>query len=98
MRESSRRTFVKGVLAGASGVILGFDPSRREWVTTANAAGVISIPNLDGMLVTDAAGVAAYSEDFGRLEQHTPRAVLLPASVNDVIKTIKFCRKHRIKV
>jgi FAD/FMN-containing dehydrogenase len=86
------------MLAGASGIVFGFDPSHRQWVTSANAAGAISIPQLDGMLVTDAATLATYSEDFGRLEQRTPRAVLLPASVSDVVKTIKFCRKHGIKV
>ena len=97
MRESSRRTFVKGMLAGASALVLGFDPIHRSWVTFAEAS-VIAIPDLDGVLLTDAAALETYSDDFGKLVQHTPIAVLLPGSVSDVINAIKFCQRHNIKV
>ena len=94
----SRRTIVKGLLAGTSVAVLGYDPAHRSWVTSAAASGAISIPQLDGMLLTDPASLATYSEDFGHFIQRTPRAVLLPASVKDVVTTIAFCRRQHIKV
>jgi FAD/FMN-containing dehydrogenase len=97
--HSSRRKFIKGLLAGTSVAVLGFDPAHRSWVTSASAAsGAISIPRLDGVLLTDAASLATYSDDFGNFIRRIPRAVLLPASVDDIIAAIQFCRKHRIKV
>ncbi|HMI85587.1 MAG TPA: FAD-binding protein [Polyangiaceae bacterium] len=97
--HSSRRTFIKGLLAaGTSTVVVGFDPAHRSWVTSAAASGALSIPHLDGVLLTDTASLAAYSDDFGNFIRRTPRAVLLPASVNDVVAAIVFCRQHRIKV
>ena len=96
--DQSRRTLVKAMVAGASSLVLGFDPTHRSWVTSASASGAIAIPHLDGMLLTDAASLANYSDDFGTFVKRTPRAVLLPASVADVVTAIKFCREHKIKV
>jgi len=96
--QPSRCKFIKGLLAGSSAVVLGFDPAHRSWTTSAAASGAISIPHLDGVLLTDAASLQTYSDDFGNFIRRTPRAVLLPASVEDVVKAIRFCRQHRIKV
>ncbi len=102
MRSASRRDFVKGLLTGASALVIGFDPVERSWVTEAHAKSgkhaKLQVPNFDGQLITDSAGVAEYSEDFGKFIHKTPRAVLLPASVNDVVKAVKFCRKHSIPI
>ena len=95
--QPSRRTIVKGLLVGTSALVLGYDPAHRSWVTSAAASGAISIPHLDGVLLTDAASVATYADDFGNFIHRTPRAVLLPASVNDVVAAIKFCRQQNIK-
>ena len=97
--HSSRRTFIKGLIAAGTGaVVLGFDPTHRSWVTSAAAAGAISIPHLDGVLLTDPTSLATYSDDFGNFIRRTPRAVLLPASIEDVVTAIRFCRQHGIKV
>jgi cytokinin dehydrogenase len=97
--QSSRRRFVKGLLGGAGALVLAFDPLHRSWVTSAFAdARVIAIPDLDGVLVTDAATLATYADDFGHLVHHTPRAALKPGSIEDVIKAVKFCRRHGIQV
>ena len=96
--QPSRRKFIKGLLAGSSAVVLGFDPAHRSWITSAAASGAVSIPHLDGVLLTDAASLETYSDDFGNFVRRTPRAVLLPASIEDVIRAIRFCRQHRIKV
>lgn len=96
--DQSRRTIIKGLIAGSTTLVLGYDPAHGSWVTSAEASGVVSIPQLDGMILTDNASLSQYSVDFGRIISRTPRAVLLPASVEDVIKAVKFCRRQRIKL
>jgi cytokinin dehydrogenase len=92
---STRRGFVSGVVGGA--LILGFDPLRRSWVTQAVAgSGFCDLPPLDGELRT--VGLEPYAADFGRIISRQPRAVLIPGSVNDIAKIIRFAREHDLKV
>jgi FAD/FMN-containing dehydrogenase len=96
---STRRSFVKGLVASTSVLILGFDPVRRSWVTSALAdTPTISIPHLDGVLITDPATLATFADDFGHVIHHTPIAVLQPGSVDDVVRAVRFCLEHRIQV
>ncbi len=93
--SSTRRGFVSGVVGGA--LILGFDPLRRSWVTQAVAdSGFCDLPPLDGELRT--VGLEPYAADFGRIISRQPRAVLIPGSVNDIVKIIRFAREHDLKV
>jgi FAD/FMN-containing dehydrogenase len=95
----SRRTFLTGAIAGASSLVLGFDPVRRSWVTEAYASSpVIAIPNLDGQLLTDPATLTAFGDDFGHIVHNIPIAVLKPGSVQDVVRAVSFCRQHGIQV
>jgi cytokinin dehydrogenase len=95
--KSSRRAFVKGSVTGA--LVLGFDPSRRSWVTSALAGQpVIAIPDLDGVLLTDPTTLAAFGDDFGHVVHHIPVAVLKPGSVDDVVRAVRFCRQNGIQV
>ncbi len=97
--SSSRRTFVKGMLAAASTAVLGFDPVRRTWVTSALAGTpVLSIPGLQGALLMDPATLATFADDFGHIVHHTPIAVLKPAVVQDVVLAVAFCNRHGIQV
>jgi cytokinin dehydrogenase len=97
--KSSRRSLLKGVLGGTGALVLGFDPVHRSWVTSAFAdSPVIAIPDLDGVLRTDAATLAAFADDFGHIVHRTPIAVLQPASVEDVVNAVRFCRRHDIQV
>lgn len=99
MQKTSRRTFAKGLAVGAGAVVLGFDPVRRSWVTSAFADSQdISIPNLDGVLLTDPSSVAAFADDFGHIVHHTPVAVLQPGSIEDVVRAVAFCRENGISV
>lgn len=92
----ARRSFLAG---GSALAVIGFDPVHRSWVTKAFAdTPVISLPNLDGVLLTDPASLAAAADDFGHLVHRTPLAVLQPGSVKDVLTAIKFCRRNRIDV
>ncbi|HYF61847.1 MAG TPA: FAD-binding protein [Herpetosiphonaceae bacterium] len=95
MAAISRRTFLKGLVAGA--VVVGFDPFRRSWVTDASAA-TANFPTFDGVLYTDSAALAAAADDFGHIVHRTPTAVLKAGSVNDIVKAVNFARANGIKV
>ncbi|MEM8534586.1 MAG: FAD-binding protein [Chloroflexota bacterium] len=95
--QVSRRSFIKTVTAGA--IVVGFDPIGREWVTTAAAAPSFThIPDLDGVLRTDAEALAKASEDFGYIISRSPMAVLEPESVQDIVKMVRFAREHHLKI
>jgi cytokinin dehydrogenase len=97
--RGSRRAFVTGLIAGTSTLVLGFDPVRRSWVTSAFAgSSVVTIPHLDGQLLSDPATLAAFGTDFGDIVHHIPIAVLKPGSVKDVVRAVRFCRAHGIRV
>lgn len=92
----TRRTFFK-LAAGAA--IIGFDPTSRLWVTSAEAAPLHDpMPPIDGVLLTDDASRASAADDYGHIISRTPRAVLKPGSVKDIEKAIKFCRRNNIPV
>ncbi|HEX3763892.1 MAG TPA: FAD-binding protein [Kofleriaceae bacterium] len=92
---TSRRGFMQGVVGGA--LVLGLDLRTRSWVTHAVAdAGIAGLPRLDGELRT--AGLAPFAADFGRIVSHPPRAVLVPGSVEDIVKIVGFARRHGLRV
>jgi FAD/FMN-containing dehydrogenase len=95
------------MLAGLGGaLVLGFDPAARGWIAEAKAGHhrprdcepFDRLPELDGMVTTDPATVAPYASDAGSIVHKTPIAVLFPASVEDIQKMVRFCRRHRINV
>jgi cytokinin dehydrogenase len=99
MERHSRRTVVKGLVAGA--VVLGFSPLRRQWVTDVHADGVVdaeTLPPLDGVLALDDASCDAAAVDFGRLVKERPVAVLQPGSVRDLARVLRFARRHDLRV
>lgn len=88
----ARRSFLLGTAAVA---VVGFDPISKSW---ASGGGGISLPSLDGQILTDAATLTAAADDFGHIVHRTPTAVLVPGSIHDVKKLVKFANKHGIKV
>jgi cytokinin dehydrogenase len=98
MSRRSRREFIAGLAAGAGSLVLGFDPVRRSWLTSVEAADVVRIPQLDGQLLTDPGTLAAFGDDFGHVVHNIPIAVLKPGSIEDVVRAVRFCRAHRIQV
>ncbi len=93
----SRRRLVAGVAATLA--VVGFDPSSRTWLTRASAAPDSSrVPALDGSLFLEGAALASAADDFGHLVQLAPWAVLLPGSVNDIVKMVRYARRHGLKV
>lgn len=99
--EISRRTFLRGTMAGAV-VIAGFDTSLRSWVSAAEIDRATALaedfPSFDGMLLLDDASRAAAADDFGHLVHRQPLAVLKPGSVSDVVKLVQFARRNNIEV
>ena len=100
--EISRRTFLRGTLAGAI-VVAGFDTGLRSWVSAAElehhaTALAEDFPNFDGVLLLDDASRAAAADDFGHLVHRQPLAVLRPGSVSDVVKLVRFARRNDIQV
>ncbi len=98
-QKLSRRTFLKTIAVGAA--VIGFDPIGRSWVTTAHAsppAGTIRIPGLQNVLFTDEASLAAAADDYGHIISRVPQAVLKPRSKADIMRLIRFARKHDIQV
>lgn len=93
--RNTRREFLASFATGA--LVLGFDLRTRTWVTTASAhPGIAGVPPLDGELRTTA--LEPFAADFGRIASHAPRAVLVPGSVDDIARIIRFARAHRIAV
>src|SRR5678815_2414063 len=99
--EISRRTFLRGTLAGAV-VVAGFDTGLRSWVTAAELQQATALaedfPAFDGVLLLDDASRAAAADDFGHLVHRQPLAVLKPGSVNDVVELVRFARRNDIQV
>ena len=51
----------------------------------------ISLPELEGALVTDEATLTACARDYGRVVHRMPSAVLRPAAVRDVVEALRSC-------
>jgi cytokinin dehydrogenase len=91
----SRRQILGG--AGAT-AILGFHPVARAWVGNGTHGAFDRAPRLDGALIFEPSAIAPYSGDAGNIIFAAPVAVLLPGSVEDIQRMVRFCKRHRIKV
>ena len=95
--QMTRRTALRGLVAGA--VVVGGRGGAQSWLTEASAAtrsGWRPVPALDGALEMSRA--AGFGTDFGNLISATPRAVLRPGSVNDIVKMVQYARQNRLKI
>ncbi|WP_257463249.1 FAD-binding protein [Archangium lipolyticum] len=93
-RALPRRTILRGALVT---VVTLFNPVSRSWASTPEP-GAIGLPALDGQLLTDAATRTRAAEDYGHIVHRTPWAVLVPGSVQDIVKMVRFARAHGLKV
>lgn len=88
-----RRTFLGASIAA---VAAAWSPEARAWVPL--GPGGITIPGLDGQLLTDPATLASAGDDYGHIVHKSPNAVLVPGSINDIVKAVLFARAHGIKI
>ncbi|MFJ5686821.1 FAD-binding protein [Streptomyces sp. NPDC093099] len=100
----SRRRVLGGMAATAATVV-GWNVATQTWATAAEAGrghgggGVSPVPALDGTLKTSAADLVQFSKDFGNLVSDiTPWAVLVPGSINDIVKMVNFARSNKLKI
>ena len=91
-----RRGFLQGALAVATAVV-AYSPSRRAWATQPEP-DTINIPGLDGELVLAGDLLSQAADDFGHIISSAPVAVLIPGSVKDIRRVIKFANEHGIQV
>jgi cytokinin dehydrogenase len=89
-----RRTLLQGAVVAAAAA---FNPVSRSWAASSDA-GTVSLPSLDGQLLMDAKARAKAADDFGHAIHRTPWAVLVPGSVEDIVKLVRFARAQHLKV
>ena len=89
-----RRSFLQGSLAVAA---VAFNPVSRSWASTTGGQST-PLPSLDGQLLLDATTLATAADDFGHIVHRTPWAVLVPGSVQDIVKMVRYAREHGLKV
>jgi FAD/FMN-containing dehydrogenase len=78
---------------------LAWSPAAKSWVGGgAPGPGDIKIPALDGQLLTDPTTLAQAADDFGHIVHRSPIAVLVPGSVEDIARMVRFGHAHGIKV
>jgi cytokinin dehydrogenase len=87
----SRRRILQGAL------VVAFNPVSRSWAAS-QELGTVSLPPLDGKLLTDEVTREKAADDFGHAIHLRPWAVLKPGSVEDIVKMIRFARSQRIKI
>jgi cytokinin dehydrogenase len=93
-RAVPRRMFLQGSAVAA---VAAWSPLARSWVP-ATGPGTITIPHLDGQLLVDPTTLAEAADDFGHIVHRTPIAVLVPGSVQDIVRLVLFARAHGLKV
>ncbi|MCP3098496.1 FAD-binding protein [Myxococcus sp. K15C18031901] len=76
---------------------VAFDPESRSWAST-EEAGTVPLPPLEGALLLDTASRTAAAEDFGHILHHTPWAVLVPGSVEDIVAMVRFARRQGLRI
>lgn len=95
----SRRSFTKGLVAGA--LVVGLDPLSGSWVTAAQASSTTDferLPPLDGTLHLDEATRTEYGQDYGQIIHEQPLAVLKPGSIEDISRMVRFARRHELRI
>jgi cytokinin dehydrogenase len=94
-----RRAFLTRALAAPSALVVGFDPDKRSWVMNGSAARPLErLPRLAGKLLLDEAALDAVALDNGNIVHHKPRAVLQPASVEDVVAMVRYANQHGLHI
>ncbi|MCI0591015.1 MAG: FAD-binding protein [Gammaproteobacteria bacterium] len=91
-----RRRFLQG-LAGTA-VVVSWSPLAQSWVTEPTMCDFAEMPPLDGEFRIDTTTRTAFADDFGNIVSREPCAVLVPGSVEDIVKIVRFARRHGLRV
>jgi cytokinin dehydrogenase len=82
-------------------MVVGFNGMTGSWVTLAGRARrgpFENLPPLDGVLSLDAAIREKYAQDYGQIVHEQPLAVLQPASVEDIVRMVRFARRFGLRI
>ena len=74
-----------------------FDPATTSW-SAKQTPRSITVPRLDGQLSVALSDLQAASTDWGNIISKLPSAVLYPASIQDIVKMVRFCSSVGIKI
>jgi len=97
-RALTRRAFTKAI-AGLA--VVGYQAGSGSWVLAAGepqGGRFDRLPRLDGTLLLGEASRRAYAQDFGQIVSEKPDAILLPGSVADIARMLRFARRHGVRV
>jgi cytokinin dehydrogenase len=89
-----RRSLLQGALVASAAA---FNPASRSWASS-DEPGTLGVPAFDGQLLLEPAVREQAADDFGHLVHHAPWAVLVPGSVEDIVRVMRFARRHHLKV
>ncbi|MXQ54071.1 FAD-binding protein [Shimazuella alba] len=80
--------------------VIGLDTSTGSWITSEEpiSNSFQKIPQLDGNLVLDPLSLKKASQDQGNYITRIPSVILQPSSHEDIVKMLRFCNKHHIRV
>lgn len=90
-----RRQVLQGGLVAAS--VAAFNLVSCTWATEMQPHAV-AVPPLDGQLLLDESKRTQTAEDYGHIVHRKPWAVLVPGSVEDIVKMVGFARAHRLQI
>ena len=82
-----RRQVLQGGLVAA--VVAAFNPTSRSWAAEMQP-NTLAVPQLDGQLLFDETTRTEAADDYGHIVHRKPWAVLVPGSVNDIVKMVCF--------
>lgn len=77
--------------------ITGFDVNARAWLTaTCTFVSLARLPLLGGRLLVDDVAQSRAVDSDGKPARQRIAAMLLPASVEDIVRMTSFCHRHGI--
>ncbi|MPY91021.1 MAG: FAD-binding protein [Luteitalea sp.] len=109
----ARRAFLTRALAAPSALVVGFDPDKRSWVMDGSSGPGVprgqtapdgggrpleGLPRLAGRVSFDEASLDAAALDNGNIVHRQPRAVLQPASVEDIVAMVRYANRHGLHI
>jgi FAD/FMN-containing dehydrogenase len=91
----TRRSVLRRITVGAA--VVGWSTASGSWAI-ADTSDVVRLPRLDGTLETSPEVVGKFATDFGNLVTETPKAVLRPGSVGDIIAMVRYARCNNLTI
>ncbi len=97
----TRRGILRSMVTTSA--VVGFNPVTKVWASDdeddCEPDDLMDlVPPLDGQLLVAPATTTAAGDDFGHIVHESPWAVLVPGSVHDIRKMVKFARRHHLTI